>query len=240
MLATLAPMGWPAAVRCAVPDPARSSPYAIEIEAVARAVPSRRAEFLTGRAVARAALGDLGVAPGPIARRSDRAPDWPAGIIGSITHTTGLCAAAVARPRDDSGEPLGIGIDAEVDVVLDEAVVRRVLTVRERDLLGVRAGLDAVVSFSAKEALFKALNPATGVWLEANEVEIALGRDTERGADEADGGPISVLSWTRRVPGLEPADAVGRWARVGSWVVAAIVVRPDVEADRPATGPPLR
>lgn len=212
------------ASHCAVPDLTVSSPYAVEREAMVRAVPSRRAEFLTGRTAARAALAELGVSVGPIARRPDRSPDWPPGIVGSITHTRGLCAAVVARHRRVWAAPLGLGIDVEVDAVLDDAVVHRVLTTRERAALGAPIGRDAVVAFSAKESLFKAINPATGVWLEANEVEVELVRDDHFGTDEIDGGTIGVLSWARTVPGFEPADAIGRWARVGPWVVTAMVL----------------
>jgi 4'-phosphopantetheinyl transferase EntD len=212
------------AAQWAAPDLTDSSPYVIEREAVARAVASRRAEFLTGRTVARAALGQLGVAAVPIARRPDRSPDWPLGIVGSITHTRGLCAAVVARHRRGGAPPLGLGIDAEVDAVLDDAIVHRVLTTRERAGLGRHAGRDAVVAFSAKESLFKAINPATRVWLEANEVEVELVRDDHLGIDEIDGGTIAVVSWARPVPGFEPADAIGRWARVGPWVLTAMVV----------------
>ncbi|WP_374216235.1 4'-phosphopantetheinyl transferase, partial [Frankia sp. R82] len=57
-----------------------------EHEYVARAVPSRRAEFVTGRACARLALARLGVAPRPILRGPRGEPTWPRGIVGSITH----------------------------------------------------------------------------------------------------------------------------------------------------------
>ena len=209
-----------------MPDLTVSTPYAVEREAMERAVPSRRAEFVTGRSVARAALAELGVPAGPIARRPDRAPDWPPGIVGSITHTRGLCAAVVARHRGVLAPPLGLGIDVEVDAVIDDAVVQRVLTTRERAALGASTGRDAVVAFSAKESLFKAINPLTGVWLEANDVEVELTRDDHLGTDEIDGGTIGVLSWARTVPGFEPADAIGCWTRVGPWVATAIVLSP--------------
>ena len=224
-------MGVPVAARVAPPDPGASSPYAAERAAVARAVPARRAEFLTGRLLARAALADLGVAPSEIARRPDRAPAWPAGLIGSITHTGGLCAALVARPAG-SGAIIGVGIDVELDVRLDDAVIDRVLTPGERGALGARRGRDAVVAFSAKEALFKAIHPATGVWLEPIEVEVVLGHDdahwsaavTPGPEPGPTSGPVAVRSWAAAAPGVAPVDAVGRWARVGPWVLTGFVL----------------
>ena len=214
----LASMGVPAAARVGRPDPAAASPYAVEEAAVARAVPARRAEFLTARALARAALSDLGVAPTGIAARADRAPAWPPGIVGAITHTRGLCAVVVAAVAG-GGSGIGVGIDAERDVVLDDAVIDRVLTSGEQDSLGARRRADAVVVFSAKEALFKALHPATGVWLEPIDVELVL-----RG--EPTSGVVTVRSWAGALPGVRPADVVGRWARFGPWVVTGFVLAP--------------
>ncbi|WP_394816075.1 4'-phosphopantetheinyl transferase family protein, partial [Clavibacter michiganensis] len=79
-----------------------------ESDAVATALPGRRAEFVTGRVLARRALAALGRRPGSIPVARDGAPVWPAGIVGSITHCVGLRACAVGR-RD---EHAGIGIDA--------------------------------------------------------------------------------------------------------------------------------
>jgi len=225
-LLSLTGSGWAGpAARCGAVDPDATSPYEAELDAVARAVPSRRAEFLTGRALARAALADLGRPAVAIARGDDRSPGWPPGILGSITHTRGLCAAIVVPGPDPTSGPAGIGIDAEVDALLDPGVIGRVLTARERDELGDRLELDAVAVFSAKEALFKAIHPATGVWFEPAEVELRLGRDDRPGPGEIDGGPITVRWWAHQVAGLHPGDVAGRWARVGPWVVAGVHLR---------------
>jgi len=210
------------------PDLVDSSPYAVERELVARAVPARRDELFTGRTLARAALGALGVTPGPIGRRPDRSPDWPEGVIGSITHTDGLCSVVVVKPDATAGrgsEPavVGVGLDAEVDARLDEAVTRRVVTPAEQARLGLRTADDAVVVFSVKEAVFKALNPVSGVWLELDDLEVELGRDDELAAGESDGGWFTVRAWAPTVAGLAPTDVSGRWSRFGAWVLAGAV-----------------
>src|SRR6202022_3165764 len=61
---------------------------------IVNAVEARRREFITARRCAREALAKLGYAPVPIRAGRKREPLWPAGLVGSITHTTGFRAAA--------------------------------------------------------------------------------------------------------------------------------------------------
>ena len=68
-----------------------------EEAAIARAVPTRRREFATGRWCARRALHDLGLPPAPIIPGERGAPGWPPGVVGTITHCPGYRGAAVAR-----------------------------------------------------------------------------------------------------------------------------------------------
>jgi 4'-phosphopantetheinyl transferase EntD len=63
-----------------------------EEDLVANAVVRRRCEFVTARRCAHQALAKLGHAPAPIRTGPKREPQWPAGLVGSITHTTGLRA----------------------------------------------------------------------------------------------------------------------------------------------------
>src|SRR5437763_335927 len=81
----------------AVPTALDGQLYPEERACIARAVPKRRAEFATGRVCARQALERLGVAVGPLLPHPDRSPAWPPGIVGSISHTDGYCAVAVAE-----------------------------------------------------------------------------------------------------------------------------------------------
>ena len=52
-----------------------------------------------GRACARAALANLGQGEAVIGIDEAGAPLWPAGVVGSITHTKGYAAALVAKAR---------------------------------------------------------------------------------------------------------------------------------------------
>ena len=83
--------------------------FPAEEAVIANAVDKRRMEFATARACARAALAKLGVPAVPIVPGLRGAPQWPPGVVGSITHCAGYRASAVARDRD----VITIGLDAE-------------------------------------------------------------------------------------------------------------------------------
>lgn len=124
-----------------------------EERTLANASPARLAEFRTARSCAREALRALGIPAGSIPVGADRAPMWPAGIVGSITHCSGYRAAAVAR----SGQLLALGVDAEPHAPLPHGVAEAMFTAEE---VAATSGLrDDVhwgrVLFSAKEAVFK-------------------------------------------------------------------------------------
>lgn len=129
------------------------------------ATPKRTAEFALGRECGRAALRQLGAwpagTPKPAILRREGAPVWPAGIVGSIAHSHGAAAAAVARV----GDMRNVGIDLEP---LDRDVTRtarRTLRPEEREALSGKSPVLALLAFCVKEAVFKALHPLTGIYL---------------------------------------------------------------------------
>lgn len=150
--------------------------FPAEAVLVAKAVASRRVEFATGRVLARRLLADLGYEASPLLSNADRSPRWPTGVIGSIAHTKGLCGVAIAR---SSHSLLGIGIDVEQDAPLEDRVSKYVLTEREQRWLESlpdpieRARL-AMVTFSAKEAIYKCLHPRGNAGLEFGDVELKI------------------------------------------------------------------
>ncbi|MEL6424291.1 MAG: hypothetical protein AAFQ33_02435, partial [Pseudomonadota bacterium] len=85
------------------------------------AVPSRQLEFRAGRAAARLAMTKLGVAPSAIPSGPDRAPRWPRGLVGSISHAHGHVTAAIAHER--SARALGIDIEAAAPLAPDVAAL---------------------------------------------------------------------------------------------------------------------
>lgn len=154
------------------------APHPDEARQVARAVPRRQVEFAAGRHCARLALRRLGVDDVVLLNGEDRAPRWPAGIVGAITHTGdlpgGYCGVAVAR----AAEVLALGLDAEEAQPLEDRLWSYVLNETERRALERAApaerGLLAKIVFSAKECFYKAQYPLTGRFLRFDEVEVAL------------------------------------------------------------------
>ena len=75
-----------------------------------RAVPTRVQEFAAGRLCARRALAELGIVDFPLRAADDRQPIWPGAVVGSITHTSGFCAAVIA----ERARIVALGLDTEV------------------------------------------------------------------------------------------------------------------------------
>jgi 4'-phosphopantetheinyl transferase EntD len=142
--------------------------YPIEADAVRGATAGRVVEFAAGRVAARRALGALGVDPVAVPVGARRMPEWPAGIVGSITHCAGLAAAVVGRTRDW----WALGIDAEPALALEDEVRDSVTTPVERAALA--DPLDATVVFCAKEAFYKCWSALDGAVLEFTDVEVVF------------------------------------------------------------------
>jgi len=158
-----------------------------EQEAIAGAAKTRIEQYTAGRVCSRIALGRLGVAATtPIIRGEDRAPVWPAGMVGSISHTDSWCAAAVARAE----VVRSIGIDLELATPLKESLWRRVCTPKERDWLHQlpSVGLTGKILFSAKEAVYKCQYPITNKFLGFHAVEIELGDESFRAIFQQEAG----------------------------------------------------
>ena len=144
---------------------------------LARMVPARRREFAAGRTAARRALGQSIAIP----MGADRAPVWPAGVSGSITHTQGWAMAVV-------GSGL-IGIDLEQDEPLPPEVFDTVLLPQERVALGADTRRAKLI-FSAKECAYKAQYPVTKELFGFDAICITLGDSTFHAEFQRDVGPF--------------------------------------------------
>jgi 4'-phosphopantetheinyl transferase EntD len=185
-----------------------------EESVIAEAVGSRRREFVTARACARLALSDLGVTVGAIPRGPGGCPVWPARLTGSLTHCTGLRAAAVGWRRQLDG----IGIDAEPAVPLPPDVLDLVADRHERAHLAQLATGDSTVPwdgvlFSAKESVYKAQYPSTGRWLDFSDVRVII--------DPAGSFRVSIRPGDAGSAAVERAAMSGRWAVDGGLLATA-------------------
>ncbi|MBU2959494.1 4'-phosphopantetheinyl transferase superfamily protein [Citreicella sp. C3M06] len=147
-------LGWAVASASDIPG----ALFEQERAAMRRAVPSRIAEFTGGRVAARAAMAQLGLPPRAIPMQGDRAPHWPSGVVGSISHGGGLCVAVVAR----AGLWRGIGVDIEPDVDMHPDLIPEIASPSELETLSLPPERAALRIFSAKESAFKAQYPITG------------------------------------------------------------------------------
>lgn len=184
-----------------------------------RAVEKRRREFTTTRACARTALARLGIPPAPIIPGVRGAPQWPPGIVGSMTHCAGYRACAVAREQDI----ITIGVDAEPDDCLPDGILDAIIATADE-----RARVSALKSsapwpswdrllFSAKESVYKAWFPLTQRWLDFGEAVVTI--DPVGGTFTADllvSGPILD---DRALTGF-----TGRWLARSGLVLTAIAV----------------
>nr|WP_203614820.1 4'-phosphopantetheinyl transferase superfamily protein [Streptomyces sp. SID13726] len=204
-------------------EPDNLTLYPEEAALVAAAVAKRRREFAMVRACARRAMEKLGVPPQPVLPGERGAPQWPAGITGSMTHCDGYCAAALVRAADLAS----LGIDAEPHGPLPEGVLESVSLpgerVRLRDLSARHPAVhwDRLL-FSAKESVYKAWFPLTGKWLDFSEADIEVTVDPER---PLSGGLRAELLVPGPLVGGERRGVLeGRWTVRGGLVATSVTV----------------
>lgn len=155
-------------------DPAAPAEPLWPAEVLPGAVPKRLAEFAAGRAAARRAMASLGVNPQAIPAGSDRAPIWPAGVTGSISHSASACLAIVGR----TGDWAGIGLDIEPATPLAPDLCASILRDEEIAMLEPGAGLDAKRIFCVKEAVYKAQYPQSRTLFGFDALSVELDRTT--------------------------------------------------------------
>jgi 4'-phosphopantetheinyl transferase EntD len=159
---------------CATAEMERDALHPAERACAERMGEKRRREFALGRACARRALAELGIEDFPLLRGERREPIWPQGVVGSLTHCRGFCAAAVAR----RGEIAGLGLDAEPARALSRRFTERISTPRERRWLAAlppAPDVDwGIVLFSAKESFYKCYFPLARSFLGFRDAEVRL------------------------------------------------------------------
>lgn len=137
------------------------------------AVNKRKSEFLAGRFCAKQALAEYEIYDYTIYALRSRAPSWPKGYIGSISHTSNSAYSIVAKNIEYSG----IGIDAE-DILSSQLVkdIGKIITTDSEFNFLHESPLEIEIAmtlvFSAKESLFKALNPIVEMFFDFFAVKV--------------------------------------------------------------------
>ena len=181
------------------------------------AAPARRFEFAVGRRCARCALEALGAGACSVPRSADRSPVWPDGVVGSITHTDGYCAAVVAHRARFAG----IGVDTETIDAVRPHLWMRIMGPGERDWFAAlpesERPVAAAVLFSAKEAFYKCQYPLLRRRFDLHDVEV-LPTPWRPGGGELVFRLNSSLA-------ADPLPAiVGRYRRHGGYVSAGVAM----------------
>jgi 4'-phosphopantetheinyl transferase EntD len=123
------------------------------------------------RKVARQLLAQLGLPEGELLKGPSGAPIWPPEIVGSLAHDARAAIAAVGKRRDYRA----LGIDIEPAEALPDDLLEMVTTPQERMNLAHDPYRGRLL-FVAKEAVYKAVHPLDGIFLEHHDVQVDLAK----------------------------------------------------------------
>jgi len=172
-----------------------------EREAAAALGPVRRRGWVGGRVAMREALARIGKMAPPILADERGAPRLPSGLAGSISHKEHVAVALVATE-----EAAKVGVDVEVDAPRGRDIAGKVL--RPEELAAVEGMAEderaraVLLRFSAKEAVYKALDPYVKRYVGFLEIAVALSEDGTGEVTpylpEGEGGFAFEVRWMRR------------------------------------------
>ncbi|RZA00750.1 MAG: 4'-phosphopantetheinyl transferase superfamily protein [Sphingobacteriaceae bacterium] len=132
----------------------------------------RLKDFSTGRYCARKALAHIGLENADILVGDEKQPLWPAGYVGSISHSGKLIGAVAAK----SSQVKSIGLDIETIGKIKPEMWRLLYTKAETEFLksftGEELAYYTTLLFSFKEAFYKLQYPLTKTFLDFTDVEI--------------------------------------------------------------------
>ena len=137
-----------------------------EAKAFANGVLKRRQASGAARIIAREFLARRGYPHAPLQKLPSGAVTWPNGTIGSLAHDARVAVAAVGDIHSVRG--LGIDIEPRESLPVDLDLVA---TPRERRRANDIPHFGRLL-FCAKEAVYKAVHPLDGAFLEFHDVEI--------------------------------------------------------------------
>lgn len=191
---------------------------------IAQAVDKRKREFRAGRHAAHALFKQLGIEHPDLLKGVQREPAWPAGWVGSISHTTGFCAVILAPANEASS----VGLDVELATPLSPELLDLICLPQELEQIALlRQQHDSQLPyekliFSAKESVHKAYFPLNHHTLDFLDARIDL---------EWDSGTFLA---TVLAPGPTPKVPVrqleGQFLFFKDWIITTIVLPASVAA----------
>lgn len=161
----------------ATPEMWESPALEAEEQLIAQAIRKRQREFRAGRHCAHAALQKFGLARQAILRDAHRAPLWPEGYLGSISHCQDLCIAACAKQHPI----ISLGLDVEPLKPLKPGVEQYIQTAAETAYLeSFSPRLPQRLVFSAKESLYKCFYPLLKTFFGFHTVEVVIDHQNQQ------------------------------------------------------------
>jgi enterobactin synthetase component D len=136
-------------------------------------VAKRAHEFTLGRQCAALLLRSFGSVDCSVAVAANRAPVWPSGFVGSISHSGRIVGAVVAKAS--RFRALGIDIEEITSGLVAEEIKNSCLCFEELSLcdgLGLSDTQFVTLGFSAKEALYKLLSPLVGCYFDFHDARV--------------------------------------------------------------------
>jgi len=141
-------------------------------------VNKRKSEYLAGRICAKHCLDKIGYFNYFVKSNEDRSPVWPAGVVGSISHTENE-AICIVGPSD---QYLGVGIDIEktmskkeVYFIRDQILLNSEIELFDNNYVDTYAFHEFMtLVFSAKESIFKAIYPQIKKYFDFHAVKLNM------------------------------------------------------------------
>jgi enterobactin synthetase component D len=169
----------------------------------AKLVAMRRRSWVGGRVAMREALERAGLQAPAVLADGRGAPAMPEGVAGSISHTHAFAAALVLREQRGASARIGLDIERDEEGTID--VAPKVLTDDELDeIAGLRPPdrwREVLMRFSAKEAIYKALDPFVHRYVGFKEVAVTPlpggNADVRLHLAENEGPFVAELRWLR-------------------------------------------
>ncbi|RBW41712.1 hypothetical protein DS885_15975 [Psychromonas sp. B3M02] len=141
--------------------------------ALQNAVAKRKSEFLAGRYLAKIAMKELGYEGINIEIDQHKAPIWPLGLLGSISHSNNIARCVATKSQNIHF--LGIDIEhwlstADAHCLVDNIVVEA----DEYQMMLPHISFEQAVTliFSAKESLYKAIFKEFGHYIDFHAAKV--------------------------------------------------------------------
>lgn len=207
-------MGPNVAVICSGVDGDPDTLWSEERAAIAQAIPRRQREFAAGRAAARQAMKLLGWPACPVPANPDRSPCWPAGLTGSLSHSSTVCVVVLGRNELCHSIGIDIETDGGIEPLLWDTICSRSELAWLSSLPEHERSLQVSRIFTAKEALYKSRPPkeqtqlefqsATTLWIRMSQDFQAFRIFTEAAHDKWHNGYCMtgqgfVISWVAEI-----------------------------------------